>query len=57
MKMMQMPKAQRIMKFSALNPGTVRVSTENSKAKVIFSRGAVFRPTTALSRIIVSRLS
>jgi hypothetical protein len=30
-----------------LNPGTVRVSTANSKATVISSRCAVFRPATA----------
>jgi outer membrane protein OmpA-like peptidoglycan-associated protein len=39
--------------FSERNPGTVRVSTENSKAKVILSRCAVFRPATALFRIIL----
>ncbi len=33
--------------FGGLNPGTVRVSTENSKATVIFSRCAIFRPATA----------
>jgi hypothetical protein len=33
--------------FGGLNPGTVRVSTENSKATVILSRCAIFRPATA----------
>ena len=37
--------------FGGLNPGTVRVSTENSKAKVILGRCAVFRPATAVFRI------
>ena len=40
--------------FSERNPGTVRVSTENSKAKVILSRCAVFRPATALFRIVIT---
>jgi hypothetical protein len=31
----------------SLNPGTVRVSTANSKAEVISSRCAIFRPATA----------
>ncbi len=34
-----------------LNPGTVRVSTENSEAKVILSRCAIFRPATAEFRL------
>ena len=34
------------------NPGTVRVSTENSKATVILSRCTIFRPATAEFRII-----
>jgi hypothetical protein len=33
--------------FGGLNPGTVRVSTENSKATAILSRCAIFRPATA----------
>ncbi len=33
--------------FGGLNPGTVRVSTENSKDKVILARCAVFEPATA----------
>ncbi len=33
--------------FGGLNPGTVRVSTENSKAEVILARCAVFGPATA----------
>jgi hypothetical protein len=36
--MVQLAKAQRILKFSARNPGTVRVSTENSKALSDFSK-------------------
>jgi hypothetical protein len=38
----------------SLNPGTVRVSTANSKAAVISSRCAIFRPATAEFRIIPS---
>jgi hypothetical protein len=38
----------------SLNPGTVRVSTANSKATVILSRCAIFRPATAEFRIIPS---
>ncbi len=34
------------------NPGTVRVSTANSKAAVISSRCAIFRPATAEFRFI-----
>jgi len=45
----------RILKFLARNPGTVRVSTKNSKAKVISRRCAIFRPATAVFRIIVIR--
>ena len=33
--------------FLRRNPGTVRVSTENSKAAVILARCAVFGPATA----------
>ena len=33
--------------FGGLNPGTVRVSTENSKAAVILARCAVCGPATA----------
>ncbi|MEN9845166.1 MAG: hypothetical protein RIS36_313 [Pseudomonadota bacterium] len=40
--------------FERRNPGTVRVSTEHSKDKVIVVRCAVFRPTTAEVRIIHS---
>jgi hypothetical protein len=40
----------RILKFLARNPGTVRVSTENSKAKAISRRCAIFRPATAVFR-------
>ncbi len=38
--------------FLRRNPGTVRVSTENSKHKVILGRCAIFRPATAEFRII-----
>jgi hypothetical protein len=37
--------------FGGLNPDTVRVTTENSKATVILSRCAIFRPATAEFRI------
>ncbi len=50
--MVQLAKAQRILKFSARNPGTVRVSTENSKAEVILARCAILGPATAIFRII-----
>ncbi len=33
--------------FGGLNPGTVRVITENSKAAVILARCAVFGPAAA----------
>ncbi len=33
--------------FGGLNPGTVRVSTENSKAEVILTRCAILGPATA----------
>ncbi len=39
--------------FGGLNPGTVRVSTEISKAAVILARCAVFGPATAEFRIII----
>ena len=35
-------------RFGGLNPGSVRVRTENSKAEVILSICAIFRPATAL---------
>ncbi|MEN9846607.1 MAG: hypothetical protein RIS36_1754 [Pseudomonadota bacterium] len=38
--------------FGRRNPGTVRVSTENSKNKVVLIRCAIFRPATAECRII-----
>jgi hypothetical protein len=38
--------------FGGLNPGTARVSTKNSKDIVILDRCAIFRPATALVRII-----
>ena len=34
--------------FGSLNPGTVRVSTENSKDEVILGRCAIYSPATAL---------
>ncbi len=34
-----------------LNPGTVRVSTANSKAEMISSRCTIFRPATAEFRL------
>jgi hypothetical protein len=36
--------------FGGLNPGTVRVSTENSKDEVILGRCAIYSPATALFR-------
>jgi hypothetical protein len=41
----------------SLNPGTVRVSTANSKAEVISSRCAIFRPATAEFRFILPQIS
>ncbi len=38
--------------IGGLNSGTVRVSTDNSKDKVILGRCAVSRPATALFRMI-----
>ena len=38
--------------FGGLNPGTVRVSTENSKDKVILVICAIFGPATAEFRIM-----
>ncbi len=37
--------------FGGLNPGTVRVSIENSKAAVILARCAVIEPATAEFRL------
>ena len=37
--------------FGSLNPGIVRVSTENSKAEVILARCAILKPATALFRL------
>jgi hypothetical protein len=48
--MAELVKSTRILKFSARNPGTVRVSTENSKAAVILDRCAVLGPATAVFR-------
>ncbi len=41
--------------FGGLNPGTVMVSTGNSKAAVILARCAVFGPATAEFRFISPR--
>ncbi len=50
---MQMLKSTRYFElFLRRNPGTVRVSTENSKDKVILARCAVFGPATAEFRLI-----
>ncbi len=38
--------------FGSLNPGTVRVSTENSKDEVILGRCAIYSPATALFGIM-----
>ena len=46
--MVQMAKSTKYFElFGGLNPGTVRVSTENSKDKVILVICAIFRPATA----------
>ncbi len=46
--MVQMAKSTKYFEpFGGLNLGTVRVSTENSKDKVILVRCAIFRPATA----------
>lgn len=37
--------------FGGLNPGTVKVSTDNSKSEVMLRRCAVFSPATAESRV------
>ena len=42
--------------FGSLNPGTVRVSTENSKDEVILGRCAIYSPATALFRFKHSNL-
>ncbi len=39
--------------FGSLNPGTVRVSTENSKDEVILGRCAIYGSAIALFRFIV----
>ncbi len=52
--MVQMAKSTKYFElFSRRNPGTVRVSTENSKDKVILVICAIFRPATAEFRIIL----
>ncbi len=51
--MVQVLKSKREFELlGGLNPGTVRVSTNNSKAEVISARCDIFRPATALFRII-----
>ncbi len=46
--MVQMAKSTKYFElFGGLNLGTVRVSTENSKDKVILIRCAIFRPASA----------
>ncbi len=61
MKMVQMAKSTKYFElFLRRNPGTFRVSTENSKEKVILVRCAIFILATADFRIIaepVSRVS
>ena len=50
--MVQMAKSTKHFElFLRRNPGTVRVSTENSKDEVILVRCAIFRPATAEFRI------
>ena len=52
--MVQMAKSTKYFElFGGLNPGIVRVSTENSKDEVILVRCAIFRPATAEFRVIV----
>jgi len=51
--MVQMAKGTKYFElFGGLNPGTVRVSTENSKDKVTLVICAIFRPATAEFRVI-----
>jgi hypothetical protein len=42
--------------FGDLNPGTVRMNTENSKAEVIVRTCTIFRPATALFRIMILKM-
>ncbi len=42
--------------FGGLNPGTVRVSTEKAKDRVILVRCAIIRPAAAEFRINRARL-
>jgi len=52
--MVQMAKSTQYFElFGGLNPGTIRVGTENSKDKVILVRCAIFRPATAEFRVVV----
>ncbi len=51
--MVQLAKSTRDFElFGGFNPGTVRVSTGNSKAAVILARCAVFGPATAEFRFM-----
>ncbi len=51
--MVQMAKGTKYFElFGGLNPGTFRVSTENSKAAVILARCAVLGPATALFKVM-----
>jgi hypothetical protein len=43
--------------YGGFSPGTVRVSSDNSKAAVILGRCAIFRAATALCRIFWSNPS
>jgi hypothetical protein len=53
--MMQLAKSTKYFElFERRNPGTVRVSTEHSKEKVIVVRCAIFRPATAECRFNLS---
>ncbi len=50
--MVQMAKSAKYFElFLRRSPGTVRVSTENSKDKVILVRCSIFRPATAEFRL------
>ena len=52
--MVQLVKSTKDFDISARNPGTVRVSTGNSKAAVILAGCAVLGPATAVFRFIGS---
>jgi hypothetical protein len=51
--MVQLVKSTKDFEISARNPGTVRGSTENSKAAVILARCAIWGPATAVFRIML----